>query len=280
MEIPLIDPIDYFSGESWQGTLPENVLLYTRLERIALDNKNIHHHSRYNIIMSLEGSCRILLDDQIFYIPAHCVLLIHPWQTFRFLYDENRPIKWIFLSFDWNNIKNNFKHNSVKMASKSILAYIDSIINRYNKVGTGSWIVPYLMILLEEYPLLLDSNIQSVTVKDEQMNLILKIQKYIHEHKGEDISVSKIATFCSYSNSRIRTIFRDNMGTSIGVYVREIKMNSAAIKLRLSELSITEIADLCGFSSVYSFSRGFTNLYGVSPKKYRQQTLSLNKDYR
>lgn len=270
MDFPLIEPIDYFSGEKWDGSLPENVLIFTRLDRRGLDNQYIHHHSRYNLIISLEGSCRILIDRKILYIPSQSVVLIHPWQTFRFLYDNNQPIKWLFFGFDWKN-GDHFSGNSVKMASKSVMSYCKTIMQRHTRYGTGPWLIPYLMILLEEMTLLPVQNLHTIPVKDEGMDLLLKIQKYILDHLREDISVSQIADLCSYSESRLRTIFKENMGTSLGSYIRQSKMNNAAKKLGLSELSVTEISELCGFSSVYSFSRGFKNLYGVSPMKYRIQ---------
>jgi AraC-like DNA-binding protein len=39
--------------------------------------------------------------------------------------------------------------------------------------------------------------------------------------------------------------------------------------LRLSQNRVSEIAELCGFSSIYSFSRAFRSAYGVPPLAYR-----------
>ncbi len=126
-------------------------------------------------------------------------------------------------------------------------------------------------MLLEELPILQEQTLHSISAENKDLTLILKIQEYIFNHMTEDISINHIADFCSYSDSRIRVIFRDYMGTSLGSYIRQSKMNNAAKKLGLTDLSVTEISELCGFSSVYSFSRGFKNLFGISPAKYRAQ---------
>ena len=50
-------------------------------------------------------------------------------------------------------------------------------------------------------------------------------------------------------------------------------MNYATDLLQLGEYSISQIANLCGYEDIYSFSRQFKNEFGLSPtdfsKKYK-----------
>ena len=59
-------------------------------------------------------------------------------------------------------------------------------------------------------------------------------------------------------------------GMTISEYYKDIRMRYAA-KLLDKELSVTEISEKLNFSSIYAFSRAFSNFYGCSPSEYRKQ---------
>jgi AraC-like DNA-binding protein len=47
-------------------------------------------------------------------------------------------------------------------------------------------------------------------------------------------------------------------------------MEKACGLLRLSSHRVSEIAEQCGFNSIFSFSRAFRTTYGISPLAYRR----------
>ena len=52
-------------------------------------------------------------------------------------------------------------------------------------------------------------------------------------------------------------------------YLNEYRIEKAVRKLRLTNLSITDIAFSCGFSDLSYFIKTFKKTKGVSPGKYR-----------
>jgi transcriptional regulator GlxA family with amidase domain len=58
---------------------------------------------------------------------------------------------------------------------------------------------------------------------------------------------------------------------SIGRHLRRLRLERACGLLRLGPQRVSEIAEQCGFSSIYSFSRAFRTTYGVSPLVYRHR---------
>jgi AraC-like DNA-binding protein len=52
--------------------------------------------------------------------------------------------------------------------------------------------------------------------------------------------------------------------------VRNTRIHRACGLLNGSDLGITEIADQCGFTSVYAFSRTFRKVVGKPPTRFRQ----------
>jgi AraC-like DNA-binding protein len=50
-----------------------------------------------------------------------------------------------------------------------------------------------------------------------------------------------------------------------------------AAKELLRDVSVTEISEKLGFSSIYAFSRAFSNFFGQSPSEYRRINEPTNK---
>jgi AraC-like DNA-binding protein len=51
--------------------------------------------------------------------------------------------------------------------------------------------------------------------------------------------------------------------------LRQLRLEQACGLLRLGPQRVSEVAEQCGFASIYSFSRAFRLAYGVSPLAYR-----------
>ena len=83
-------------------------------------------------------------------------------------------------------------------------------------------------------------------------------------------TLAEIAAEAKTSVSNLRWLFRREIGMSIGRFILEHRMKVARHHLTETNLSLGEIAELCGFQSVYSFSHFFSRNEGISPGRYRQ----------
>lgn len=91
---------------------------------------------------------------------------------------------------------------------------------------------------------------------------------YINSNPGR-ASLSMIAAHAKTSESNLRWTFRHEMGESIGSYVKAHKMKVAKYNLLMTSYRINEIAAICGFNSVYSFSHFFRKHAGMPPVMFR-----------
>ncbi|MBJ8899658.1 helix-turn-helix domain-containing protein [Citrobacter braakii] len=103
-------------------------------------------------------------------------------------------------------------------------------------------------------------------IKEATVNEILK---WIEIHLEERIDVENVVKFSGYSRRHIYTIFKAYTGMPIGKYIRQRKLCRAAYKLKLTSLSLAQIACSLEFDSQQSFSRSFKKLFGINPKAYR-----------
>ncbi|MBO5099557.1 MAG: helix-turn-helix transcriptional regulator, partial [Clostridia bacterium] len=73
---------------------------------------------------------------------------------------------------------------------------------------------------------------------------------------------------------RYRNLFTEIMGVSPINYVIDQRMNAAADMLTNTTFPISEISKKVGYEDSYYFSRLFKNRVGVSPVRYRKETVN------
>ena len=98
---------------------------------------------------------------------------------------------------------------------------------------------------------------------------------YIHEHYTEqDFEYNKLHTLCNISYTYFKKLFVARFGTTPSNYIKSLKIQRACDLLLAKEFSVTEIAQICGFSDVYYFSKIFKSCKGVSPSQYLKQNVN------
>lgn len=93
---------------------------------------------------------------------------------------------------------------------------------------------------------------------------------FIEQHYHLDISIEDIADSCGLDRSYFGRIFRDTMGSSPQKFLMIYRMAKAEKLLKESKMPIGKISTMVGYSNQLHFSRAFKEIYGVSPRDYRQ----------
>ena len=112
----------------------------------------------------------------------------------------------------------------------------------------------------------------------EQLSLpIQKAIYYLRTHFREPITLEDVARFGGFSPSHMSKMFREYVGIGVKEYLTELRLNQAEQLMRLSEESVTNVAEYCGFGSISHFLHVFHERYGCSPLKYRKQLQKQTK---
>ena len=93
---------------------------------------------------------------------------------------------------------------------------------------------------------------------------------YILLHPNEKYSPSRLAEMAELSKQRFTALFSSQLGKSPMVYIKELKLTTAARKLLVSNLHINDIAYELGYEDSNYFIREFKRAFGCTPKQYRQ----------
>ena len=92
---------------------------------------------------------------------------------------------------------------------------------------------------------------------------------FIEQNFQNEITVEDIADFCGLNRSYFGKIFRENLGKTPQEFLISYRMSKATELLRLTTLSIGDIANAVGYTNPLHFSRAFKNVYGCSPREWR-----------
>lgn len=94
---------------------------------------------------------------------------------------------------------------------------------------------------------------------------------FIEQNFQNDISVEDIAATCGLNRSYFGKIFKDAVGKSPQDFLLQYRMIKATELLKLTNLSIGDISNAVGYSDQFHFSRAFKNIYGISPREWRNK---------
>lgn len=107
--------------------------------------------------------------------------------------------------------------------------------------------------------------------------LVGKAISYITSHLRSDLTVKEICDALYVSESKLRSTFYAETGTSIGAYIDNFVMQKAKEQLAAPSLSIAQIAAGLNFCDQFYFSRKFKSHFGVTPSAYRKDLLKNTK---
>lgn len=96
--------------------------------------------------------------------------------------------------------------------------------------------------------------------------------KFIENNFQNDISVEDIADICGLNRSYFGTVFKELMGKTTQEYLLSYRMAKAAELLRQPQYTVGDIGNAVGYQNPLHFSRAFKNVYGISPRAWRNRS--------
>lgn len=267
------EPSSYYVGSpGLELVMPENILLLGRYsERLPSRRDTVHH--RFLLAVNLKGKGSAIVDSVRHSLPSGHCFLIFPHQYHHFFY-ESDDINWIFVTFEMRETGHieKLRNNTLAISSKAN-AVLEMLVDSYDDSRRLDANESAKVILLTK--LLLTELMKSEKFAEKTpRNFIDDVNKYIYANLHRPLSIAELAKKFSYSPSHFRAVYRKEMGISAGRYIKEMKLHKAQSYLGTTDMSVGEIAEACGYDSLYSFSHAFKNYTKISPVEFRQKMIS------
>ena len=106
---------------------------------------------------------------------------------------------------------------------------------------------------------------------------LIATKQYISENFYKHIDFSALAASSGYSYDYFRHFFKQQFGMSPQTYLVHVRLETAhEILSSTPNISMTEVAETCGFSDSAQFSTLFTRTFQVSPKRFQKKSEQIN----
>lgn len=207
--------------------------------------------------------------------------MLLPDQIATYIADERIPWEYVWVEFDGLRVKEMVelagfsKHQPVYRARykdlreemKEEMMYIVG-----HKDASAFHLIGHLYLFLD---LLTRSAVQMPPQSHSKLRdfYIKEAIAFVEQNFQNDISVEDIAAVCGLNRSYFGKIFKDAVGKSPQEFLLNYRMVKAAELLKLTTLAVGDVGKAVGYSNPLHFSRAFKNIYGASPRIWRNKAL-------
>ncbi len=107
-------------------------------------------------------------------------------------------------------------------------------------------------------------------LRTEYISRINRVMDFINRNLDQELDLEMLSSVACFSPFHFHRLFAAMVGETLGDYIRRVRLERAAGYLSGgSDLTITETAMRCGFSSPSAFARAFKGHFGMSASDWR-----------
>lgn len=255
----------------------------------------LHYHDEFEIVFCVSGYMKFLIDGEEILVKEGGLILINS-NVLHQVCHSSFPLSKIntlvfsskmFSLFPGSLIETKYLNNLLLQNftclvcdpldpfQKKVIdefAYLKNFISKPDFYEIGVHIA--LLKGLEAIVSSLD-HMNFIHKKNKIDNRIKKAIDFIVSSYSNPITLDDIASSINLSSSECCKLFKKTMNTSPITYLTMHRINMARALLQNNDLSITEVALQCGFSSSNYFTIIFKKLTGMTPKNYQSQTKKM-----
>ena len=127
-----------------------------------------------------------------------------------------------------------------------------------------------LETILEKTSDQIEKLIQTVGKHPNQLGVLQPVMEYLQNHYAQQISLDGVAKLFYLNPSYLSRLFTKTLGVTFTTYLTDIRITAARQMLDAQKMSVSEIAQACGYNSDSSFYGAFKKAVGYSPGEYRR----------
>lgn len=285
-----------------QSLLKNSIHVKEIRERSLSDQ--LHYHNAYEISLILMGNGRRIVGDSVDRFTDGDLTVMPPYMPHatytepkHHIINNDQSIHAIVVYFmpDWFN-ENHYNtvdfapfRNLFEQLKKGIKVQyhnydkIVGLLLQMSRTESGLDNILTLLQVLRELSSVEDfthlaSPFYSFSNKDENIEKINKIYKYVMENFTNKISLDEVAEIAFMTPPAFCKYFRHKTNKTFTNFVNEIRIGYACELLINSNDDISNIAFLSGFNNFTSFNKNFKKFTKVTPSEYRSQLLQLKEN--
>lgn len=251
-----------------------------RCEPAHLFGPAARNHFLFHYVIS--GTGMLMADNSkgetmTYHIKSMQGFMIFPGQITTYIADKEVPWEYVWVEFDGLRVKGMLEmagltedspvyHAKVKDLREKMKDEMLYIVE--NPDSSPFYLIGHLYLYLD-YLVRSAAGLKIASGSKLRDFYIHEALEYIEHNFQNNISVESIAEVCGLNRSYFGKIFREAVGKTPQDFLLSYRMTKAAELLKLTQLSIGDVSQAVGYENQLHFSRAFKNIYGMSPREWR-----------
>lgn len=236
-----------------------------------------HAHSYTELFYIIGGDGQFQINEMLFPVHAHQLVVLNPNIIHTEVSYEAQPLEYIVLGIEGFEltipdsgearycIYSFPEHNPVLTCMQNVLREMQERKPEYQTACLA-----YMDIIMVQ---LMRSASVSMTQTHSRFptnRQCASVRQYIDQHYKESITLDLLAEKVSINKYYMAHAFKSEYGVSPINYLISCRIREGKRLLAETDLSLSQIASVLGFSSSSYFSQSFRNAEGISPTEYRK----------
>lgn len=241
-----------------------------------------HTHNHVELFYIISGKGQFLINDALYPVNTNHLVIINPNVTHTEVSLNAQPLEYIVLGVDGIELSINGSSNGEfcildHYESLDISSCLRNILREMEQKNTGyedvcqAYMEILIIRLMRNTALAIPSEPQTVSTNRQ----CAAVRHYIDLHFKEPLTLELLAEEGHMNKYYLSHAFKREYGVSPINYMISRRIEESKYLLAETDLSMSQIAQLLGFSSLSYFSQVFRKTQSLSPMEYRQNAKHL-----
>ena len=274
---------DYtFSPPSEPSTRQQMVLRNVASAKYGGDWHSIPHtHSYTELFYIIGGDGQFQIDEKLFPVHSNQLVVVNPNIIHTEVSYEAHPLEYIVLGIEGVEltipgsdearycIYSFPESNDVLTCMQQVLQEMQECRPEYQTACLA-----YMDIILVQLMRNASVSVTPTSSRFPANRQCASVRQYIDQHYKESLTLDMLAEKVSINKFYMAHAFKREYGVSPINYLISCRIREGKKLLAETDLSLSQIATVLGFSSSSYFSQSFRNAEGISPTEYRKTNQS------
>lgn len=238
-----------------------------------------HTHNHTELFFIVSGKGQFLIQDQVFPVDVNNLVIINPNVPHTEASLNAQPLEYIVLGIDGIELVTKENSNGEfcildHFESVDISSCLRNILREMELKNTGYMDVcqAYMEILIIRLMRNTDLAVQTQPQVISGNSQCAAVRRYIDLHFKEPLTLEQLSEEAHINKYYLSHAFKREYGVSPINYMISRRIDESKYLLAETDLSMSQIAQLLGFSSLSYFSQVFRKIHGSSPMEFRQSS--------
>lgn len=240
-----------------------------------------HTHNHTELFYIIGGEGQFLIQDQLYPVHINNLVIINPNVPHTEVSLNSQPLEYIVLGIGGVELQANNTANGQfsildHFESVEISSCLRNILREMEQKNTGyedicqAYTEILIIRLMRNTSLAIPTESENVSTNRQ----CATVKRYIDQHFKEALTLDQLAEKGHMNKFYLSHAFKRVYGSSPINYMISKRIDESKYLLAETDLSMSQIAQLLGFSSLSYFSQVFRRTQNITPMEYRQR----NKD--